>query len=225
MGPIVYSPAMGIYLSHQGNRKANPKKQTSPDENFARELMQLFSLGLYQTSLDGTPILDNDGNKIPAYSQQDVMELARVLTGWDLTHNLRFGQKDRKHGSYLEPMEFSGQFHDFGSKKFLGQTIPEKLTGKDDVEAALDILFDQPTVAPFVSHILIQRLVTSNPSPEYIQRVSFAFDNNGEGVRGDMKAVIKAILLDDEARLAKDSQPYLIAKKNKRANYRIFRIT
>lgn len=215
LSAIVYSPAMGIYLSHQGNRKANPKKQTSPDENFARELMQLFSLGLYQISLDGTPVLDTDGKKIPAYSQQDVMELARIFTGWDLVGNKRFGQKAFDVGTYLESMEFTARFHDSGTKRILGDTISENLDGQQEIEAALDILFSQHSVAPYVSRLLIQRLVTSNPSPEYIQRVSLAFGNNGEGVRGDMKAVIKAILLDDEARLAKDSLPYPIARKLK----------
>ena len=200
LSAISYSPAMGIYLSHQGNRKENPKKQTSPDENFARELMQLFSVGLYKTGLDGIPVLDENSKKIPAYSQHDVMELARVFTGWDLVGNDGFGRKGQKRASYLEPMEFTDQFHDFGGKNLLGYTIPEKLDGKEDVEAALDILFMQPTVAPFVSKRLIQRLVTSNPSPQYIQRVSLVFENNGTGIRGDMKAVVKTILTDQEAR-------------------------
>ena len=177
--------------------------------------MQLFSLGLYQTALDGTPVLDKNGKKIPAYSQQDVMELARVFTGWDLVGNDRFGQKRFDMGSYLEPMEFSTRFHDSGSKRILGSTIPEKLAGRDEVEAALDILFSQPSVAPFVSRLLIQRLVTSNPSPAYIHRVSLVFENNGEGIRGDMKAVIKAILLDDEARRSQYRNSELIASKLK----------
>ena len=215
LSDISYSPAMGVYLSHQGNRKANIKRQTSPDENFARELMQLFTLGLYQLDPDGTPLSDRHGQKIPTYSQQDVMELARVFTGWDLVGNKRFGNKQRNQGSYLEAMEFTPKLHDSGSKTLLGETIPEKLSGQEDVEAALDIVFSQPSVAPFISRLLIQRLVSSNPSSGYIHRVSAVFEDNGQGVRGDLKAVIKAILMDREARQISDIEEHSIAKKIK----------
>lgn len=200
LSAVSYSPAMGVFLSHHGNRKADPKKQTSPDENYARELMQLFAIGLYQVNPDGSTRLDNKGQPVPVYTQQDVMELARVFTGWDMVGNPNFGNKGLLVGNAIVPMEFTEKFHDTDSKTLLGKTIPAGLKGKDDVEAALDILFARPEVAPFVSRQLIQRLVTSNPSAAYVKRVSAVFDNNGNGIKGDLAAVVKAILLDPEAR-------------------------
>ncbi len=208
LSAVSYSPAMGVYLSHQGNRKANPKRQTSPDENYARELMQLFSIGLYRTTLDGQPALDQDGQKVPVYTQQDVMELARVFTGWDLVGNTGFGRKNRFFGSYLQPMEFTQKLHDSGEKTLLGQIIPAGLGGEQDVEAALDIIFSQPSVAPFISRQLIQRLVSSNPSPAYIKRISSVFVDNGQGIRGDLASVVKAILMDSEARIPTENNAH-----------------
>lgn len=202
LSAVSYSPAMGIFLSHHGNRKANPARQTSPDENYARELMQLFAIGLYQIKADGSVQTDANGQPVPVYSQQDVMELARVFTGWDMVGNPHYGAKGLLVGNATVPMEFTEKFHDNDAKTLLGQTIPAGLGGKDDVEAALDILFARPEVAPFVCRQLIQRLVSSNPSPGYLQRVSKVFNNNGEGVKGDLAAVVKAILLDPEARQA-----------------------
>jgi uncharacterized protein (DUF1800 family) len=199
LSAVTYSPAMGVFLSHHGNRKANPKRGTAPDENYARELMQLFSIGLYQLNPDGSPKYDANQELIPVYTQQDVMELARVFTGWDMVGNKRYGLRSNEGGNLTVPMEFNEQFHDFGSKTLLGKTIPADLSGKDDVEAALDIIFAQPEVGPFVCKQLIQRLVSSNPSSEYLQRVTKVFNDNGEGVRGDLGAVTKAILLDPEA--------------------------
>ena len=198
LSAITYSPAMGVFLSHHGNRKGDPKKGTSPDENYARELMQLFSLGLYHVNSDGSPKLSS-GEPIPVYTQADVMELARVFTGWDMVANPNFGNRGNKTGNLSVPMEFNKDFHDFGEKTLLGKTIPANLSGKDDVEAALDIIFAQPEVGVFVSKQLIQRLVTSNPSPEYIARVANAFNDNGQGVRGDLAHVVRSILLDSEA--------------------------
>ena len=204
LSAITYSPAMGVFLSHHGNRKGDPKKGTSPDENYARELMQLFSLGLYQVNSDGTAKLkttpENTSEPIPVYTQTDVMELARVFTGWDMVANPNFGNRGNKTGNLTVPMEFNKDFHDFGEKTLLGKTIPANLSGKEDVEAALDIIFAQPEVAVFVSKQLIQRLVTSNPSPEYIARVANAFNDNGHGVRGDLVHVIRTLLLDPDAK-------------------------
>lgn len=161
--------------------------------------MQLFSIGLYQLNPDGSPKLDAKQELIPVYTQQDVMELARVFTGWDMVGNQRYGQRNNEGGNLTVPMEFNEQFHDTGAKTLLGQQIPANLSGKDDVEAALNIIFAQPEIGPFVCRQLIQRLVTSNPTAEYLQRVVSKFNDNGQGVRGDLAAVSKAILLDPEA--------------------------
>ena len=200
LSAVSYSPAMGVFLSHHGNRKADPAKQTSPDENYARELMQLFSIGLYQLNADGSVKTDKNGQPVPVYTQQDVMELARVFTGWDMVGNPNYGNKALAMGNTMVPMEFTEKFHDKGAKTLLGKTIPAGLGGKEDVEAALDILFARPEVSPFVSRQLIQRLVSSNPSVAYVKRVSAVFNDNGKGVKGDLAAVVKAILLDPEAR-------------------------
>lgn len=200
LGAMARSPAMGIYLSHQGNRKANPARNTLPDENFARELMQLFTIGLYELNPDGTPRTDATGNLVPTYTQGDIEELSRVLTGWDLQFNSRYGRLWQNEGSLVHPMEFNSEEHDFGEKRLLGQVIPANIPAGRDLDIALDILFNHPNTAPFVSKHLIQRLVTSNPAPAYVSRVAAVFADNGEGVRGDLKATIKAILLDDEAR-------------------------
>lgn len=199
LSAITYSPAMGVFLSHHGNKKANPKRGTAPDENYARELMQLFSIGLYKLNSDGTPILDEQGELIPVYTQNDVMELARVFTGWDMVGNKRYGQRNNAGGNLTVPMEFNKEFHDADAKTLLGQTIPAGVTGKEDIEAALNIIFSQPEVGPFVCKHLIQRLVMSNPSADYLQRTVNVFNNNGNHVRGDLRAVITAILLDPEA--------------------------
>lgn len=199
LSAITYSPVMGVFLSHHGNRKGDPKKGTSPDENYARELMQLFSLGLYHVNNDGSPQLSS-GEPIPVYTQADVMELARVFTGWDMVANPNFGNRGNQTGNLTVPMEFNKNFHDFGEKTLLGKTIPANLSGKEDVEAALDIIFAQPEVAVFVGKQLIQRLVTSNPSPEYIARVANAFNDNGQGVKGDLAHVIRTLLLDPDAK-------------------------
>ena len=198
------SPAMGVFLTHHGNRKANVKKGTAPDENYARELMQLFVLGLYQTDMQGQPKYDDKGRPLATYTQDDVMNLARVFTGWDMQGNDRYGQRSQEGGNLTVPMEFTNKFHDTGEKTLLDVTIPAGLSGPEDLAAALDILFAQPEVAPHVSRLLIQRLVTSNPSPTYIGRVAQVFNGKGKqgsatNKRGDLSAVVKAILLDPEA--------------------------
>jgi uncharacterized protein (DUF1800 family) len=216
LGAVARNPAMGVYLSHQGNRKANPSTGTRPDENFAREVIQLFSIGLYELNLDGSPNRDGNSNSypdpgtnlVPTYTQNDIEELAKVMTGWDLANNSWFGRQNSKDGDYTRPMVFHPEHHEDesaaggdGSVTVLGQTFALN-SGSDQsgLDSALDILFNHPNVAPYVSKHLIQRLVTSNPSSAYLARVARIFNNNGNGVKGDLKAVVRAILLDPEAR-------------------------
>lgn len=213
---IAISPAMGVYLSHQGNSKADPTTGARPDENFAREVIQLFTVGLYELNLDGSPNRDDNINSypdagtttVPTYTQTDIEELSKVMTGWDLATNERFGRLSIRSGDYTQPMVFHPSEHEDeaatggdGNITLLGQTIPLN-SGADHsgLDPALDILFGHPNVAPYVSKHLIQRLVTSNPTSNYVARVARIFNNNGEGVKGDLKAVIRAILLDPEAR-------------------------
>jgi uncharacterized protein (DUF1800 family) len=208
---ISKSSAMGYFLTFIGSKKYDPQTGVTPDENFARELMQIFTIGLYELNLDGTLKLDSNGNPIPSYTQDDVSELSRVFTGWDLPSTLEKGDKGyanaKQYGStsyyvhsWLKPMDFHSEYHDFGEKTLLGQTIDSNLTAEDDIERALDIIFDNPNLAPHISRNLIMRLVTSNPSPEYVERVATIFNDNGNGVKGDLGATVKAVLLDPEAR-------------------------
>ena len=196
---VSMSPSMGIYLTHQGSKKYDPKRHNQPDENYARELMQLFTIGLHELNLNGIPKTDQYGDTIPTYTQSDIEEFARVFTGWDLAKNDRYGHAASTQGSYTEPMEFTPSYHDFGEKHVLGRVIAANNSGVDDIKSAIDILMQHPNIAPFVSRKLIQRLVTSNPTPSYIERVAKVFNDNGAGVKGDLKAVIRAILLDREA--------------------------
>ncbi|MFT5807314.1 MAG: hypothetical protein ACI9LG_001605 [Moritella dasanensis] len=194
---VTLSPAMGVYLSMQGNRKENLNKNTFPDENYAREVMQLFSIGLYQLDISGQAMLDKQGNKIPSYQQGDVENLARVFTGWDLVANKRYG--NRRSGRYDTFMELSPKQHDYQEKQLFGQSIKAGMKADKELSASLDLLFNHPNVGPFISRQLIQRLVSSNPSSEYIKRIAMIFNDNGVGERGDLGAVVQAILLDDEA--------------------------
>ncbi|WP_373081693.1 DUF1800 family protein [Zhongshania sp.] len=205
LGEVAKSPAMGTYLSHQGNEKTSADGLTLPDENFARELMQLFTIGLYQLNGDGSPKLV-DGNLVPNYSQTDIEEMAKVMTGWDLRYNNRYG---RTNGSYVHFMEFNPEHHDLGDKLIMGSAISDDGAG-GDLEQALDLLFQHPSAGPFIGKQLIQRLVTSNPTPQYIARVSAAFNDDGHGIRGNLSAVIRAILFDPEAErpVAKNSDQF-----------------
>jgi len=183
------SPAMGYYLTFLGNRKANPATGAVPDENYARELMQLFTIGLVRLNPDGS------AQAAETYTQADITGLARVFTGFVLDSS------DNSTPDRLRrPMAINGAQHETGSKTFLGTTISAGTSGADSLKLALDAIFAHPNVAPFVSKQLIQRLVTSNPSPAYVGRISAVFENNGTGVRGDLRAVVRAILLDFEAR-------------------------
>ncbi len=209
---ISLDPLMGYYLSHLRNQKADPGLDRYPDENYAREIMQLFSIGLWELNEDGSHQLDDAGNEIPTYDNTDITAFARVFTGLsyggDLADNTKpadFFDAPMDHGS---PMKMWAEQHDEDEKVLLnGVVLPAFAddpgrTAMDDIEDALDCLFQHPNVGPFVGRLLIQRLVTSNPSPGYIRRVAQAFADNGAGVRGDMAAVVRSILLDPEARNA-----------------------
>lgn len=200
-------PAMGHYLSHFRNQREDAATGRIPDENYAREVMQLFTIGLWQLNPDGTRRRDANGNFIPTYSQDDVAGLARVFTGWSWNGPDR--SLSRWNGwvpAYPAPMNWRDQmqnypdFHSRSEKRFLGVTIPANTAGEASLRIAMDTLFNHPNVGPFFGRQLIQRFVTSNPSPAYVGRVAAAFNNNGSGVRGDMRAVLRAVLLDPEAR-------------------------
>jgi uncharacterized protein (DUF1800 family) len=233
-------PAMGIYLSHIQNQKADPARNIRPDENYAREVMQLFSIGLVMLQSDGTV---RDGNPslagvqpIPTYDQATVRGFAQVFTGWNWNNTscgpttytcctedsyLNCGPYGYNLDAWKLPMQPINAFHDIlNSKQLLDYPgavptnglLPAGGSAQADLAAALDNLARHPNVGPFISYRLIQRLVTSNPSPAYVQRVAAAWTNNGAGVRGDLKAVVRAILLDPEARLGHQQQPTTFGK-------------
>jgi uncharacterized protein (DUF1800 family) len=205
---VTLSPEMGIYLSTMANEG---NSSVEPDENYAREVMQLFTIGLWQLNPDGTQQLDGSGNPIPTYSLNDVVGIAKVFTGfsWNMGGNTSDQAWSGYGASYtgpgfgqdLLPMTAYPTHHSAAEKDFLGVTIPAGSTDPAaDLKIALDTLFNHPNTPPFICKQLIQRLVTSNPSPGYVQRVAAVFQDDGQGVRGDMQAVITAILMDDEAR-------------------------
>ncbi len=189
---ITTNAAMASYLTFLGNRKANSATGAVPDENYARELMQLFTLGLYQLNMDGTNKL-SAGNPIETYVQADVSGLARVFTGLSLA-NSASSTPDR----YRLPLVMNASINETGSASFLGTSVSGG--GMAAIKTALDTIFAHPNVPPFFAKQLIQKLVTSNPSPAYVSRVAAIFADNGSGTRGDLKAVIRAVLLDSEAR-------------------------
>lgn len=195
---VSLSAPMGEYLTYRGNVKLNPTTGALPDENYAREVMQLFTIGLVQLNLDGTPKLSS-GLQQETYGLDDISGLARVFTGWG--YDLAGG--DMNTPDYKRrPMIVSSNRHESGPKEFLDSTIPAGTDALTSVTRALDIIFAHPNVAPFISRQLIQRLVTSNPSPAYVARVATVFNNDGKGVKGNLAKVVSAILLDDEARNA-----------------------
>lgn len=201
---VATSPMMGIYLSHLGNKKANATSGSVPDENFARELTQLFTIGLIQLNLDGTPALVNN-QPVETYSNTDIAGLARVFTGWSWaaagTTEAEFrGSAVTDAQRNIKSMQPYPQHHEPGAKVFLGTTIPANTAAVPSLALALDRLFNHSNLCPFIGRQLIQRLTTSNPSAAYVGRVSAACANNGQGARGDMKAMIRAVLLDAEAR-------------------------
>ena len=210
---------MAIYLTHLRNQKGDPATGRRPDENFAREAMQLFSIGLYELNTDGSLKLDGTGQPVETYGNDDVQALAKVMTGWSwgfddaqLTPR-NFTEGDPNYSATgsaradLRPMKNYAGFHATEAvTMFAGKpwsfTVAAGSNASVRLKAALDGLFKHPNVAPFISRQMIQRLVTSNPSPAYIGRVAAVFNNNGQGVRGDLAAVVRSILLDSEARSA-----------------------
>lgn len=190
------SPVMGTYLDMVNSRAI------APNENFPRELLQLFSLGEVRLNRDGTTQLDGSGRAIPAYTEEDVLELSRALTGWVYPSAGNFIPSFNNPPNFSREMEPVPAEHDSGAKVFLGVGMAGGQSPDADLEQAIDIIFAHPNLPPFISRQLIQNLVTSNPSPAYVDRVAAVFENNGAGVRGDLRAVIRAILLDAEARNA-----------------------
>ena len=208
-------PMMGIYLSHLRNQKADPRTGRVPDENYAREVMQLFSIGLHELNADGS-VKRNGTAPIDTYAPTDIAGLARVFTGWSwdcpaypasscFYSGSSSGASDPDRG--FKPMRGYPNFHSTEAKTFLGRTIAAQATADPpaSLRDALDTLANHPNVGPFIGRQLIQRLVTSNPSPAYVGAVAAAFADNGSGVRGDMKHVVKTILMHAEARQTSDS--------------------
>ena len=194
---------MGVYLSMLGNQRADPARNISPDENYAREMMQLFTIGLVELNPDGTVRTDARGQEIPTYDQDIIEGFARVFTGWNYAEGANFNRARRTVANQTVPMELYPDYHSTESKQLLnGVQLPAGQSGQRDLEDALDNVFAHPNVGPFIATRLIERLVTSNPTPGYVQRVASTFNDNGGGVRGDLEAVVKAILLDVEARSA-----------------------
>jgi len=206
------SPAMGNYLDMVNNLKPNLSTGVQPNENYARELMQLFSIGTVELNLDGTALLDPKGKAVATYDQDEIEGYAHVFTGWTYPTAYALGATTPRTGlnpRYFDgPMEVRTQYHDFLAKTLIdGTSAAANLTMGDDLAHAIDTIFLHPNVGPFVSKQLIQKLVTGNPSPAYVRRVATVFNNNGAGVRGDLKAVVRAILLDSEARGATKADP------------------
>ncbi|HSG63086.1 MAG TPA: DUF1800 family protein [Pseudomonadales bacterium] len=200
---VTTNPMMGEYLSMVRNEKADPSRNIRPDENYAREMMQLFTIGLVELNSDGTPKLDAAGNTIPTYNQDIIKAFASVFTGWIYGNANNWWFQWPNATSDIVPMKPIEDFHEKASKTLLNKEVtPANQTAQQDLTQALDNVFAHTNVAPFVSKQLIQRLVTSNPSPAYVARISEVFNNNGKGVKGDLAAVVKAILLDSEARRA-----------------------
>lgn len=209
---VTQHPMMGRYLTYYRNRKAPVSNLTQPDENYARELMQLFTIGLYHLNEDGSVVTDVSGRPLETYTNTQITHFARVFTGFTDAGTQPTGSGPQRldfpfeQQNFIDPMRMWEPQHDTGAKILLSYpgarkvNLPAGQTGLQDVRDALDNLIEHPSCAPFISRILIQRLVSSNPSPDYIRRVAKVFANNGAGVRGDLLAVVKAILLDPEAR-------------------------
>ncbi len=206
---ITLHPAMGVYLSMLGNQKPNPARNIRPDENYAREVMQLFSIGLVRLNIDGT-VQTDAGQSIPTYDQAVIEGFAHTFTGWRWAGAANFNQARATLTNQVQSMQAYPEQHDTGAKKLLSYPgaaltqIPARDPAQpaQDLRDALDNIFNHPNVGPFLAKQLIQRLVTSNPSPAYVERVARVFNANSAGARGDLAAVVRAILLDSEARTA-----------------------
>jgi uncharacterized protein (DUF1800 family) len=206
LNDVTVSPAMGNYLDMANNDKPDPNTGQSPNENYAREVLQLFSIGLAQLNPDGTVQVDGSGNPVPTYTQDTIEGFAHVFTGWSYPPQPGKSPQFWSQEYYSGPMIPFDSHHDTGPKLLLnGTTLPGGGTTQGDLTAALQNIFQHPNVGPFISKQLIQHLVTSNPSPAYVSRVAAVFADNGSGVRGDLKAVVTAILLDPEARRGDDA--------------------
>jgi uncharacterized protein (DUF1800 family) len=199
---VTLSPAMGYYLDMANNDGCNG---CNPNENYAREILQLFTIGLVQLNPDGTPQLDGSGLPVPTYTQDTIIGFGHVFTGWS------FPAAPGKTAQFYDSPYFGGPMiafdthHDNGAKLLLsGVTLPAGGTAQGDLDAAIQNILSHPNIGPFISSQLIQKLVTSNPSPDYVNRVNQVFSDNGSGVRGDLKAVVTAILMDPEARRGDD---------------------
>jgi uncharacterized protein (DUF1800 family) len=206
MKDISLNPAMGHYLDMVNNDKPDPAAGKSANENYARELLQLFTVGEVILNRDGTSKVDPNGKTIPTYSENTVQNFARVFTGW--TYPPKPGAVSRKHNppNWDNPMVEDDDNHDQLPKALLnGKVIPGGRSARADLNGALQNIFTHPNVGPFISRQLIQHLVVSNPSPDYVARVASVFADNGSGVRGDLRAVIRSILLDPEARASDDA--------------------
>lgn len=200
---VTLHPMMGVFLTHLANQKEDPATGRSPDENYAREVMQLMTIGVNRLNADGTVVTDGSGNPVPAYTADDISGLAKVFTGFSwyspAPSNNTFLGRNRDPDASVRSMILYPAFHSTSTKTFLGTTISSG-DGNAALTQALDVIFNHPNVGPFIGRQLIQRLVTSNPGPAYVQRVAAVFNNNGAGVRGDLAAVVRAILLDADAR-------------------------
>lgn len=201
LGAATRHAAMGYFLNMQGSRRENTRTGAHPNENYAREILQLFSIGMVKLQADGNPVMVN-GSTVPSYDETVVQGFARAFTGWTTAHAHEFGEFDEsREDNWREAMRPVADYHEPGPKTLLdGHVLAAGGSAESDLEAALDNIFAHPNVGPFIGRQLIQRLVTSNPSPAYVGRVAAAFADNGQGVRGDLRAVVSAILLDAEAR-------------------------
>lgn len=198
---VTQNLSMGCMLTYRGNRKEDPKTGRHPDENYAREVMQLFSIGLLVLEQDGT-VKRVNGAPVETYTNADVQGLAKVFTGWDINGPETDVEFHRR------PMALNNALHSLSEKRFLGAVIPPGTDGHLSLKRAMEVISDHPNVGPFIGMQLIQRLVTSNPSPAYVGRVSAVFNDDGKGQRGNLKAVVRAILLDPEARQPDLNSPY-----------------
>ena len=203
---VTTHPAMAIFLTMIQSEKTDPSSNIHPDENYARELLQLFTLGVHELNLNGSLKLDHQGKPVPSYSQDDIEQFAKVFTGWNYA-NASYWKLSAHLSERTLPLVAWEGYHDISEKHLLnGVTLPAGQAAEADMDAALDNIFAHPNIAPFISHQLIQKLVKSNPSADYIERVATVFNDNGKGIKGDLAAVAKAIFLDKEAREPSNNQ-------------------
>jgi uncharacterized protein (DUF1800 family) len=219
---VTYSPAMANWLTYLRNQKGDPRTGRMPDENYAREVLQLFSIGLFEMYPDGSPRLDAQGKEIPTYDNDDIVGLARVFTG--LSYDVGPGSSfwDNSEEANRRPLKMFPDRHSELEKTFLGTTIPAGTDGDESIDRALDTIFDHPNLAPFLARQLIQRFTESNPDPSYIRRVAQAFErgtyttNTGERFgstgRGDLEATLAAILLDESLYLDRADEPQTVTR-------------